>query len=75
MNLSKNSSRKISALIFLGTTLLTTYFYKTLKFTDILSLIGGLFTASITAGIWLETSYRFIVKEATAPLDKLVEKI
>lgn len=75
MSISKNSCRKIAALVFLSTTMLTTYFYTTLKFSDILSLTGGLFTGTLTAGIWLETSYRFLVKEATAPLDKLVEKI
>jgi len=73
--LSKNSSRKIAAFVFLTSTLLTTYIFKTLDFTDILSLTGGLFTASITAGIWLETSYRFLIKEATAPLDKLIGKL
>jgi len=75
MSVSKNSCRKIAALVFLSTTMLPTYFYTTLDFSDILSVTGGLFTGSITAGIWLETSYRFLVKEATAPLDKLVEKL
>lgn len=75
MSISKNSCRKIAAVVFLSTTMLTTYFYTTLKLSDILSLTGGLFTGSITAGIWLETSYRFLVKEATAPIDKLVEKL
>ena len=74
MELTENSCRKIASFVFLISTLLTTYLFSTLNFSNLLALTGGVFTASITAGIWLETSYRFLVKEATAPLDKLVEK-
>jgi len=75
MKFNKNISRKIASLLFLTSTLLTTTILNQLNFSNILALTGGLFTASITAGIWLETSYRFLVKEATAPLDKLIEKL
>lgn len=75
MEMQKHSCHRIAALVFLTSTLTTIYFLNKLDYTQILSLTGALFTASITTGIWLETSYRFLVKEATAPLDKLVEKI
>lgn len=75
MELQKNSSRRIAALLFLVSTLTATWFLKILEFSNILSLTGAIFTAAITTGIWLEVSYRFLVKEATAPLDKLVEKL
>jgi hypothetical protein len=75
MEMEKHHSRRIAALVFLASTLLTTYTLNQLNYTQILSLTGAIFTGSITAGIWLETSYRFLVKEATAPLDKLVEKL
>lgn len=75
MELKKNSSRHIAALLFLTSTMAATWFLKTLEFSNILSLTGATFTAIITAGIWLEVSYRFLVKQATAPLDKLIEKL
>ena len=75
MELTENSCRKIASVVFLVSTLITTHYLTVLEFSSILSLIGGLFTATITAGIWLETSYRFLLKEATAPLDKIVEKL
>jgi hypothetical protein len=75
MEMEKHHSRRIAALVFLASTLLTTYTLNQLNYTQILSLTGAIFTGTITAGIWLETSYRFLVKEATAPLDKLVEKL
>lgn len=75
MELTKNSCRKIAAGVFLITTLLTTHYLKTLNFSNLLAFTGGLFTGVITSGLWTETSYRFLVKEATAPLDKIVEKI
>ena len=75
MNLGKHTCRRIAAAVFLGTVLTTTYIFQTLRLADILTVTSALFTASITTGIWLETSYRFLVKEATAPLDKLVEKL
>lgn len=73
--MDKDSCRKIAATVFFLTTLTTIYFLNQLEYTQILALTGGLFTGIITAGIWLETSYRFLIKEATAPLDKLVGKI
>ena len=75
MKLEKHSSRRITALVFLTSTLVTTYFLHTLNFSNLLALTGGMFTGILTAGTWLEVSYRFLVKQATAPLDKLVEKI
>ena len=75
MELTENTCRKIASVIFLVSTLITTHFYTVLDFNNLLALTGGLFTATITAGIWLETSYRFLIKEATAPLDKLIEKL
>lgn len=75
MELTGNSCRKIASIVFLTSTLLTTYTFSNLNFSNILALAGGVFTGIITAGIWLETSYRFLVKETTAPLDKLVEKL
>ena len=75
MDLTENTCRKIASIIFLISTLISTHFYTTLNFNNLLALTGGLFTATITAGIWLETSYRFLIKEATAPLDKLIEKL
>lgn len=75
MELTENTCRKIASVIFLISTLITTHYYTLLEFSNLLSFTGGLFTATITAGIWLETSYRFLIKEATAPLDKLIEKL
>lgn len=75
MELTENSCRKIAALVFLASTLLTTYFLYTLNYSNILALTGAIFTGIITTGIWLEVVYRFLVKQATAPLDKLVKKI
>lgn len=75
MELTENTCRKIASIIFLASTLISTHFYTVIDFNNLLALTGGLFTATITAGIWLETSYRFLVKEATAPLDKLIEKL
>lgn len=74
MHLSKNSCRKISAIVFLASTLVSALTLQNLNFPNILSLTGSIFIGIITAGIWLEVSYRFLVKQATAPLDKLVEK-
>jgi hypothetical protein len=74
MKLEKHHSRRIAALVFLTSTLVTAYTLDQLNYTQILSLTGAIFTGTITAGIWLETSYRFLVKQATAPLDKLVKK-
>ncbi|MFB6115926.1 MAG: hypothetical protein ABEK10_00285 [Candidatus Nanosalina sp.] len=75
MEIQKHSSHRIAALVFLASTLATTYFLYKLNFTNLLALTGGLFTGTITTGTWLEVSYRFLVKQATAPLDKLVEKV
>ena len=73
--MEKHSCRRIAAAVFLGTTLLTTITLQQLQFTQLITITSAIFTASITAGIFLETSYRFLVKEATAPLDKLIEKL
>ncbi|MFB6100430.1 MAG: hypothetical protein ABEK16_04095 [Candidatus Nanohalobium sp.] len=75
MHLDRHTCRRTVAAVFPVTVLITTYILKTLQFSDILAVASTLFSASITAGICLETSYRFLVKEATAPLDKLIEKL
>jgi hypothetical protein len=75
MHLEKTSCHRIAAIVFLASTLGSIYVFQLLEFANILSMTGGLFTGSITAGIWLEVSYRFLVKEATAPLDKLIGKL
>lgn len=75
MHLTKNSCQKIAALIFLTATLASIYVMKTLNFTDLLALTGSLFTGIITAGLWLEVSYRYLLEEATEPLDNLIEKL
>lgn len=75
MQLEKDSCRRIAAVVFLATTLLSLLVLQRLEFSNLLSLTGAIFIAAITAGIWLETSYRFLVKQATAPLDKLIEKL
>ncbi len=75
MEMQKKNSNRVAAIVFLTTTLLTTYFLKKLNFTNITAITSALFTASITTGIWLESSYRFLVKQATAPLDKLIKKL
>lgn len=75
MELEKKTCRKIAAIVFLASTLTTIYVLETLQFNDLLSLTGGLFTGIITAGIWLEVSYKFLVKQATSPLDKLIMKL
>lgn len=75
MHVGKHSCNKIAAILFLTSTLLSTYFLKLLEFTNILALSGGLFTSTITTGIWLEVSYRYLIEQATAPLDKLIEKL
>lgn len=75
MELDEHNCRRIASVIFLITSLVSTHYYISLNFNNFLALTGGLFTATITAGIWLETSYRFLVKEATAPLDELIEKV
>jgi len=75
VELDEHNCRRIASMIFLITALISTHYYILLNFNNLLALTGGLFTATITAGIWLETSYRFLLKEATAPLDKIVEKL
>ncbi|MFB6241218.1 MAG: hypothetical protein ABEJ36_00250 [Candidatus Nanosalina sp.] len=73
--MGKDSCRKIAATVFFLTTPTTIYFLNQLEYTQILSVTGGLFIDIITPGIWLEISYRFLVKEATAQLDKLIWKL
>ena len=75
MHLSKSSCRRISALIFVATTLLTTVILSNLEYNQLISLTGAIFIGIITSAIWTEVSYRFLVKQATAPLDELIEKI
>jgi hypothetical protein len=75
MHLDRHTCRRITAAVFLLTTLGSAYLYQLMNFTGVTSIAGALFTAIITAGLWTEASYRFLVKEATAPLDKLAEKI
>lgn len=75
MEMEKDDSRRIAAPMFLASTLVTVYTLNQMEYTQILSITAGVFIGIITAGIWLEVSYRFLVKQATAPLDKLVEKL
>ncbi|WP_153550260.1 hypothetical protein [Candidatus Nanohalobium constans] len=73
--MKKHTCRRIAATVFLTSTLLTVLLLQKLEFNQLISITSAIFIGSITAGIWLETSYRFLVKQATAPLDKLVEKL
>ena len=75
MEVDRSKCRQIAAVVFLFSTILTTAVLHSLQFSDILALTGAIFTATITTGIWLEVSYRFLVKQATAPLDKLAKKL
>ncbi len=72
MEIKQGTSRAIAAVAFLGTVITTNFIYHSMNYSNILSLSGALFTGVITAGIWLEVSYRFLVKQATAPLDRIV---
>ena len=72
MKIKQDTSRAVAAFVFLGTVILTNYIFHSMNYSNILSLAGGLFTGAITAGIWLEVSYRFLMKQATAPLDRIV---
>jgi hypothetical protein len=69
VELRQHHCRKISAIVFLTSTPIYISVLRTLE------IIGGHFIGIITAGIWTEVSYRFLVKQATAPLDKLVKKL
>jgi hypothetical protein len=74
VELRQHHCRKISTLVFLTSTLISISVLRTLEIPGVTSITGGTFIGILTAGIWLEVSYRFLVKQATAPLDKLVEK-
>ncbi len=74
MEIAQGTSRAVAALLFLGTVISTNFIYHSMNYSNILSLAGALFTGVITAGIWLEVSYRFLVKQATAPLDRLISR-
>ncbi|MFB6241221.1 MAG: hypothetical protein ABEJ36_00265 [Candidatus Nanosalina sp.] len=75
MELQQHHCKKITALVFLVSSLISIIVLRTLEIPGITSIAGGAFIGIFTAGIWLEVSYRFLVKQATAPLDKLVEKL
>lgn len=72
MDIQQGTSRSVAAATFVGTVILTNFVFHSMNYSNILSLAGALFTGAITAGIWLEVSYRFLVKQATAPLDRIV---
>jgi hypothetical protein len=71
----KENGRRIGSLVFLVSTLVSVSALRNLDVGSLLSVPSAIFTGTITAGIWLEVSYRFLVKEATAPLDRLIEKL
>lgn len=71
----KDNGRRIGSLVFLVSTLVSVSVLRNLNVGSLLSVPSAIFTGAITAGIWLEVSYRFLVKEATAPLDRLIEKL
>lgn len=75
MELQKRKAHRYAALLFLTSTILTTLTLNSVNFNHFLSLSGGLFTAIITTGLWLEVSYRLLIREATAPLDRLIRKL
>lgn len=75
MEIEQGTSRTIAAAAFLGTVISTNFIFHSMSYSNILSLSGALFTGVITTGFWLEISYRFLVKQATAPLDKIIKKI
>lgn len=75
MRLGEGDCRKISAVVFLVSSLVSISVLRFLEIGEFLSVTSGFFLGILTAGIWLEVSYRFLVKEATAPLDRLVEKL
>jgi hypothetical protein len=71
----KENGRRIESLVFLVSTLVSVSALRNLNVGSLLSVPSAIFTGTITAGIWLEVSYRFLIKEATAPLDRLIEKL
>lgn len=75
MKLQKHSCRRLAAAVFLISALGSNYILHSMNYSNMLSLAGGLFLGVVTAGIWLEVGYRFLVKEATAPLDNLIKKL
>lgn len=75
MKIGKTASRGLAAATFLLTVILTNYIFHSMNYSNALALSGSLFTGIITAGLWLEVSYRFLVKQATAPLDRVIKKL
>jgi hypothetical protein len=73
--MKKENGRRIGSLVFLASTLVSVSVLRNLDIGSLLSISSAIFTGIITAGIWLEVSYRFLIKEATAPLDRLIEKL
>ena len=73
--MKKENGRRIGSLVFLTSTLVSVSVSRNLDIGSLISVSSAIFTGVITAGIWLEVSYRFLIKEATAPLDRLIEKL
>lgn len=73
--MKKENGRRIGSLAFLTSTLVSVSVLRNLDIGSLISVSSAIFTGVITAGIWLEVSYRFLIKEATAPLDRLIEKL
>ena len=71
----KENGRRIGSLFFFTSTLVSVSVLRNLDIGSLISVSSAIFTGVITAGIWLEVSYRFLIKEATAPLDRLIEKL
>ena len=71
----KENGRRIGSLVFFTSTLVSVSVLRNLDIGSLISVSSAIFTGVITAGIWLEVSYRFLIKEATAPLDRLIEKL
>lgn len=69
------ASRLITVGFFLGSAYLS---FKLLieqtQFSDPMIIIGSLVIGTFTAALWREVSLRFLVKEATAPLDRLLSR-
>ncbi|NMJ77287.1 hypothetical protein GLU64_02660 [Nanohaloarchaea archaeon] len=55
----KENGRRIGSLVFLVSTLVSVSALRNLDVGSLLSVPLAIFTGTITAGIWLEVSYRF----------------
>ncbi|WEL23342.1 hypothetical protein [Candidatus Nanohalovita haloferacivicina] len=72
--LNIEDSKAGAIVLFIASSMGSVYYLKGLEIESNLALAYSAFIGIIVAAIWLEVSMRFLVKEATAPLDKLLSR-